>query len=132
MQNSSLFVVTRYTRAGHQEGHLYLTSVVVLLIELLKMGICLGLILFGTGSVDRMASELRRHVWEARSESLRLGVPAACYALQNNLIFVAISNLSGLVAGGARRVDVSKEAARQHRRCRWRRRGNASRSGGTG
>jgi hypothetical protein len=42
------------------------------------------------------------------------------------------STHSGLVAGGARRVDVSKEAARQHRRCRWRRRGNASRSGGTG
>jgi UDP-sugar transporter A1/2/3 len=98
MQNSSLFVVTRYTRAGNHRGHLYLPSVVVLIVELLKMAICLGLILFGTGSVNGMASELRRHVWEARSETLRLGVPAACYALQNNLIFVAISNLSATAA----------------------------------
>ena len=98
MQNSSLFVVTRYTRAGNHRGHLYLPSVVVLIVELFKMAICLGLILFGTGSVNGMASELRRHVWEARSETLRLGVPAACYALQNNLIFVAISNLSATAA----------------------------------
>jgi UDP-sugar transporter A1/2/3 len=98
MQNSSLFVVTRYTRAGNHRGHLYLPSVVVLIVELLKMAICLGLILFGTGSVNGMASKLRRHVWEARSETLRLGVPAACYALQNNLIFVAISNLSATAA----------------------------------
>ena len=98
MQNSSLFVVTRYTRADNHRGHLYLPSVVVLIVELFKMAICLGLILFGTGSVDRMASELRRHVWENRAETLRLGVPAACYALQNNLIFVAISNLSATAA----------------------------------
>ena len=98
VQNSSLFVVTRYTRAGHQEGHLYLTSVVVLLIELFKMAICLGLILLGAGSAEGMVSELYRHVWENRAETLRLGVPAACYALQNNLIFVAISNLSAAAA----------------------------------
>ena len=62
------------------------------------MGICLGLILFGAGSAEGMVSELHRHVWENRAETLRLGVPAACYALQNNLIFVAISNLSAAAA----------------------------------
>ena len=36
LQNSALFVVTRYTRSGAVKGRLYLTSVVVLLVELCK------------------------------------------------------------------------------------------------
>ena len=40
VQNSSAFVVTRYTRQG-KPNELYLTSVVVLMVELIKMAICL-------------------------------------------------------------------------------------------
>ena len=33
-------------------------------------------------------------IWERRRETARLSVPALCYTLQNNLIFLALSNLS--------------------------------------
>ncbi len=99
LQNSSLFVVTRYTRTpGHHRGHLYLSSVVVLVVELSKMVICLCLLLGDAGSASALGSQLYEQVWVDRSQTLRLAVPATCYAIQNNLIFVAISNLSAAAA----------------------------------
>jgi len=96
VQNSSLFVVTRYSRTPDEYGALYLTSVVVLVVELCKMTICLA-ILFADGP-DRFVAGLRQHIWVERSETVKLGVPALCYAIQNNLVFLAISNLSAAAA----------------------------------
>jgi len=98
LQNSSLFVVTRFTREPGRKGHLYLSSVVVLVVELCKMLICLGLLIRGAGSYEVLSSNLYHHIWVERSQTLRLGIPATCYALQNNLIFLAISNLSAAAA----------------------------------
>ena len=104
VQNSSLFVLSRLSRAPPDapkkgKDHLYLTSVVVLLVELFKMAICLTLVLKQSGySVRAMLSELHRHVLLDIRTTMLLGVPAACYALQNNLIFVAITNLSAAAA----------------------------------
>ena len=98
LQNSSLFVVTRYTRAPSRKGHMYLSSVVVLIVELSKMFICLCLLIHGSDSFGAFASSLHQHVWAERSQTLRLAIPATCYAIQNNLLFLAISNLSAAAA----------------------------------
>ena len=98
LQNSALFVITRYTRSG-VKGRLYLTSVVVLIIELSKMAICLVLLLReGRWRFTSLLSNLYQNLWIDRSTTLLLAVPATCYAIQNNLIFVAISNLSAAAA----------------------------------
>ena len=50
VQNSSLFVVTRYSRLPRDDGSpLYISSVVVLVVELCKMAICLTLITLPSG-----------------------------------------------------------------------------------
>ena len=96
VQNSGLFIVTRYSRKPGEDGHLYLTSVVVLLVELWKLAICMSVLsLNGTRG---MMIALYKHVWIDRNQTIRLAVPAVCYALQNNLVFVAISNLSAAAA----------------------------------
>jgi UDP-sugar transporter A1/2/3 len=41
---------------------------------------------------------LRRGGPRSQATTLLLGVPALCYAMQNNLVFVAISNLSAAAA----------------------------------
>ena len=95
VQNSSLFVVTRSTRMRSSDGDLmYLSSVVVLVVEMCKMAICLAVLwLQGSCFVS-----LRQHIWVERREAFKLAVPASCYALQNNLVFLAISNLSAAAA----------------------------------
>ena len=98
VQNSALFVITRYTRS-EVKGHLYLSSVVVLLIELAKMGVCLLLLLReARWRPCVLLSNLYSNLWEQRSTTLLLAVPATCYAIQNNLIFVALSHLSAAAA----------------------------------
>ena len=96
VQNSSTFVVTRYSRMGYAQGdgHIYISSVVVLLVEVVKMAICLSVVVWDTGDLMSAARQLQRQGWEDRSQTVLLAIPAFCYALQNNLIFVAISNLS--------------------------------------
>ena len=98
-QNSSLFVVARYSRESGQKGRPYLSSVLVLIVELLKMVICLALLLRASKwSPVATGRELWRFVIIEWRTTLRVGVPAACYALGNNLLFFSISNLSAAAA----------------------------------
>ena len=95
VQNSGLFVVTRYSRLPDAEGGLmYLSSAVVLVVEATKMAICLSVL----ATHGNLWQSLRRHVWTEREQTARLAIPAVCYALQNNLVFLAISNLSAAAA----------------------------------
>ena len=50
------------------------------------------------GAVGQLASRLHHDVVVERAETLKLAVPALCYTVQNNLVFVAISNLSAAAA----------------------------------
>ena len=45
-----------------------------------------------------MGANLVKHLWHEWRSTLLLGVPAVCYAIQNNLIFVAVSNMSAAAA----------------------------------
>lgn len=100
VQNSSLFVVTRYSRLPRtdevtgEQIPMYISSAVVLVVELCKMLICLTMVTLQGSS--RAAGGIMRQVFTA--ETLRLAIPAACYSVQNNLVFVAISNLSAAAA----------------------------------
>lgn len=97
LQNSSLFVVTRYSRLPDEEGGLiYISSAVVLVVEICKMVICLGVL--AAQGPQKMALALRHHIWVEREQTARLAIPAICYAVQNNLVFLAISNLSAAAA----------------------------------
>lgn len=75
---------------------MYLSSVVVLAVELCKLAICL--LMLSSHGFGQLLAQIRQHVWVERSQTLKLGIPATCYAIQNNLVFLAISNLSAAAA----------------------------------
>lgn len=84
VQNSGLFVVTRYTRVPNEDGSpLYLSSAVVLVVELCKMLICLSVL--SMQGPSSLIEALKQQVWADRKVTARLAVPAGCYAIQNNL-----------------------------------------------
>lgn len=94
LQNSATTLVVRHTRTPRPgAGPLYLGTMAVLVSELFKLPTCLALITRDEGSVGGMLRAVYRGVIVRWKDTLRVGVPAICYGLQNALFFVALSNL---------------------------------------
>lgn len=94
VQMTFLVLLLRYSRVM---GSQYMTSTAVFLAELLKLFACL-VIVFRNHSMDLSAREsfgemMYGHLVDKWDETLKLAVPAGLYALQNNMLFFAISNL---------------------------------------
>jgi len=94
LQNSATTLVVRHTRTPRGGGVMYLGAMAVMVSELLKLPTCLALITRDEGSVQGMVRAVRLRVFQRWKDTLRMGVPALCYGLQNALFFVALSNLS--------------------------------------
>ncbi|XP_041109650.1 CMP-sialic acid transporter [Polyodon spathula] len=88
-------VALRYTRTVSSE--LYFSTTAVCTTEIIKLFISIGLLVKETGSVGRMLSSIREHVFGSPKELLKLSVPSVVYGIQNNMAFVALSNLDAAV-----------------------------------
>lgn len=92
VQNTLLVLAMRFSRT--QGGALYLTSTAVVMAELVKLLISLVGVYREEGAsrwLGVVMAELRHH------DTAMLGVPGLLYVLQNNLLFVALSNLQAAV-----------------------------------
>lgn len=97
LQNSTLVLLTRYSRFSHPPSETYHTSTLVLNQEVMKMAFCLAIFAYERKQQDPHAdvvSDLRAVVFQ--EETLKLIVPAALFTLQNFLIFVALSHLDAM------------------------------------
>ncbi|KAI9300911.1 nucleotide-sugar transporter-domain-containing protein, partial [Cunninghamella echinulata] len=97
IQNSALILVMRYTRASVPEDQLYLASTAVVMSEVIKSLACIALLHFN-GPVhqrtwQRLSSLLHRELIMNWRETAKLGIPATLYLIQNNLQYVAATNL---------------------------------------
>ena len=104
-QISGFYLLVQHTKT--MPGEPYDHLVVVLFIELTKVVTCTVMIARESvrlaGSVSEAANDgfgifeflTNKH---QREVTLKLAIPAACYALQNNLTFVAIAHLGATVA----------------------------------
>ena len=92
-QNSSLVICMRYSRIV--EGPMYLSSTAVVMSEVIKLIACLGLIFATEGSLRAWKERIVTDIFN--KETLKLGIPAVLYTLQNNLQYVAASNLDAAV-----------------------------------
>ncbi|KRY18171.1 UDP-N-acetylglucosamine transporter [Trichinella patagoniensis] len=91
---SSVVLLLRYSRTMNVTDGRYLSSTAVALSEVLKVVISLVMIFHEAGySVSEMQTQLRTEMLVKRYEMLKMLVPALLYIAQNNLLFLALSNL---------------------------------------
>ncbi|MEE6515490.1 hypothetical protein FKM82_024301, partial [Ascaphus truei] len=92
VQNASLILSIRYART--LPGERFFSTTAVVMAEILKGVTCLLLMLAQKkGNVKELALYLYDAVLVQYMDTLKLAVPSLIYTLQNNLQYVAISNL---------------------------------------
>ncbi|XP_054827745.1 CMP-sialic acid transporter [Eublepharis macularius] len=88
-------VALRYTRTTGTV--LYFSSTAVCIAEVIKLFLSLGILAKETGSLSKLLTSLRENVLGSPKELLKLSVPSVVYAIQNNMAFLALSNLDAAV-----------------------------------
>lgn len=92
IQNTALVLTLRYSRTGSDGEPLYVASTAVVLTELLKFFLSNFFLFYTNGMNARKTIKLlKMEVFD--SETLKLSVPSVLYTIQNNLLFVALTNL---------------------------------------
>ncbi|KAJ8357347.1 hypothetical protein SKAU_G00201410 [Synaphobranchus kaupii] len=94
LQTTSLVLTMRYSRTLQGEGPRYLASSAVVSAELLKILACTLLVFkehsYSLRALNRVITE---EIFNKPMETLKLAIPSGIYTLQNNLLYVALSNL---------------------------------------
>lgn len=89
-------VALRYTRTI-SSGDMYFSTTAVCITEVIKLILSLGMLTRETGSPIRLKNALTEHILFSPNELLKLSVPSVVYAIQNNMAFLALSNLDAAV-----------------------------------
>lgn len=76
---------------------MYFTTTAVVLSETLKMVICLTIIFWQFKSFSKWVEHLYEALIVNWVDTLKMSVPAIVYMIQNNLQYVAVSNLEAAV-----------------------------------
>lgn len=96
VQNSALVLMMRYTMTKAVDR--YSTTSCVFFMEITKILICLGIIFYQKGfSTRAFISTIYSTILGSPIDTLKMLIPATIYAIQNNLLFVAIENLDAAV-----------------------------------
>ncbi|KAF9282768.1 hypothetical protein BGZ68_005754, partial [Mortierella alpina] len=94
LQNSVLVLMMRYSRvAVDPDQPMYLASTAVFIAEIIKLCTCFSILVYKTQSIPQTIHIIRREILEQPHEILKMLVPSGLYALQNNLLYIALSNL---------------------------------------
>ena len=91
-QMVGLVLLMRYSRTHKiPDQPLYLASTAVFVMEVMKFVICCIVITYQSGG--NLIGELQDHVVGAPMEIVKLCVPSLLYTVQNNLLYLALTNL---------------------------------------
>ena len=119
LQNTCLVLTMRISRT-RMEGPLYLASVAVVLDELMKLCFCILMLLLAyrgvaqssnyqlvsnqsdlppstSMSISGFVKFFKSEVFVSTFDFFKMSVPALCYALQKNMLYLAVSNLDAAV-----------------------------------
>lgn len=104
VQNTALVLTMRYSRTvthknadGSDDG-LYSTTSCVFFMEAVKVLVCLFIVFYEKNfSVNAFSHTIYTSLFGAPVDTLKMLVPATIYAIQNNLLFIALSNLDAAV-----------------------------------
>lgn len=91
LQNALLALVMRYVRT--RSGDMFMATTAVVMAEFLKCTTCLLIILFQEGSLSKWLKHLHENIIMQPVDCMKIAIPSLVYTLQNNLLYVAVSNL---------------------------------------
>ncbi|XP_055349070.1 UDP-N-acetylglucosamine transporter-like [Paramacrobiotus metropolitanus] len=91
LQNVVIILLIKYAKA--LPGATFISSTVVVLMEIFKLLASLVMLLIQHKSLRVWGRELYDEIYCKKMETLKVAVPAFIYTFQNNLTFVAVSNL---------------------------------------
>uniref|UniRef100_A0A667Z141 Solute carrier family 35 member A1 n=1 Tax=Myripristis murdjan TaxID=586833 RepID=A0A667Z141_9TELE len=89
-------VALRYTRTI-ASADMYFSTTAVFITEVIKLALSVVMLSKETGSPTRMKNTIVEHIFRSPKELLKLSVPSIVYAIQNNMAFLALSNLDAAV-----------------------------------
>ncbi|CAF3345558.1 unnamed protein product [Rotaria sp. Silwood1] len=93
LQTTGIVLVLRYSRT--RKGEPYISSTAIVASEFLKGVICIILVWFETDcSLNRLIRKLNDEIYGKPYETVKLAIPSGLYAIQNNLLFIALSYLN--------------------------------------
>ncbi|XP_075473210.1 UDP-N-acetylglucosamine transporter-like isoform X4 [Ascaphus truei] len=96
-QTTTFVLTMRYSRTLKEEGPRYLSSTAVVAAEALKIVVCVLLVYKDQSCSCRAFSQvLHDEIINKPMETLKLAIPSGIYTLQNNLLYVALSNLDAV------------------------------------
>ena len=91
-QNAILGLSMRYSRT--REGDMFYEATAVFMAELVKFFTCLFLVYKDVNyDLGSWKDSLYLTVWVNKMDTLKVCIPSAIYLVQNNLLYVAASNL---------------------------------------
>lgn len=94
LQNSVLVLMMRYSRVTvDPDQPMYLASTAVFIAEIIKLGTCVLILVYKNRSLFRAIDIIYQEIIERPGEIVKMLVPSGLYALQNNLLYIALSNL---------------------------------------
>lgn len=76
---------------------MYISTTAVVVAEVLKVLACLVILLIQRKSFGRLLSLIHEQIIDNYWDTLKLSIPSLLYTLQNNLQYVAISNLDAAI-----------------------------------
>lgn len=95
VQTVGVILMMRYSRSQQQEGLRYLSSTAVFYAEVMKAFFSFAFLWHENKDLGSTANlVLQSFSW---TDSLKMCIPSLLYTMQNNLLFVALSNLSAAV-----------------------------------
>lgn len=95
LQNAVFILMMRYVRT--RPGDMFMSTTAVIMSEVLKFLACFVIIFYKEGSVRAFLSHLNENIIQQPMDCLKISVPSIIYTVQNNLLFVAVSNLDAAV-----------------------------------
>ncbi|XP_070562848.1 UDP-N-acetylglucosamine transporter-like [Ptychodera flava] len=94
LQTTSAVLAMRYSRTVKGDGPRYLSSTAVVMSEVMKIVACVILVYLQQGSgIPGFVTTIEAEIINKPIETLKLAIPSGLYTIQNNLLFIALSNL---------------------------------------
>ncbi|VDN55614.1 unnamed protein product [Dracunculus medinensis] len=93
-QTSALVLLLRYSKTQKVDGPKYLSSTAILSAEFIKFFTCIFVLMQqNEWQFTSVKLEIHREFLINSKETLKVGVPAFLYVIQNNLLFLALTKL---------------------------------------